>query len=265
VTVVASWNVNSIRTRLDHVLQWLGDAKPDVVGIQETKSQDGNFPLDALTAAGYQVHFSGQKSYNGVAALSRHPPLSVDKAIPAFGDPQKRVLGLRFENYYFLNLYVPNGAQVGSEKYAYKLSWLAALTDWLGTLVDENPHVLVVGDFNIAPEDRDVHDPDAWRDKILCSALEREALQAIFRLGFVDTFRLFGQPDGSFSWWDYRAGAFRRNHGLRIDLVLATDELSAACQSSTVDTEPRRWERPSDHAPVLATFDATAMDGGSAG
>ncbi|OQX12515.1 MAG: exodeoxyribonuclease III [Thiothrix lacustris] len=251
---IATWNVNSLRVRLPHVLQWLEAAQPDVLAIQETKTVDEQFPLAELEAAGYNAVFAGQKTYNGVAMLSKSSATDVVTDIPGLDDPQRRILAATFDGVRVVNLYVVNGAEVGSDKYAYKLDWLAKVTAWLQQQAALYPQLVVLGDFNIAPEDRDVHDPVAWGDGILCSPPERAALQAIQALGLSDTFRQFVQADKSFSWWDYRGGGFRRNHGLRIDLILASQALADACQSCVIDREPRTWEKPSDHAPVVAEF-----------
>lgn len=252
MTTIATWNVNSIRARLEHLTTWLKEAAPDVVGIQETKVQDPDFPRAELEALGYHILYSGQKSYNGVALLSKEPATLLATALPGFDDPQRRVLAARVAGMTLLNLYVPNGSEVGSEKYSYKLAWLDALGDWVASLVANGEPLMLVGDFNIAPDDRDVHDPDAWRGKILCSDDERERLQRLMALGLADVFRQFEQAPGSFSWWDYRGGGFRRNEGLRIDLILASASLAARCEACAVDLAPRRWEKPSDHAPVVA-------------
>lgn len=251
---IATWNVNSLRVRLPHVLQWLEAAQPDVLAIQETKTVDEQFPLAELEAAGYNAVFAGQKTYNGVAILSKSPATDVVTDIPDLDDPQRRILAATIDGVRVVNLYVVNGAEVGSDKYAYKLDWLAKVTDWLQQQAALYPQLVVLGDFNIAPEDRDVHDPVAWGEGILCSPAERAALQAIQALGLSDTFRQFVQPDKSFSWWDYRGGGFRRNHGLRIDLILASKPLAEVCQSCVIDREPRTWEKPSDHTPVVAEF-----------
>ena len=252
----ASWNVNSLRVRLPQVLDWLTTAQPDLLGLQETKTVDEQFPQAEIAAAGYQVLFSGQKTYNGVAVLSRLPeaPADIVTDLPDLDDPQRRVLGASFGDVRFLNLYVPNGAEVGSEKYAYKLDWLEKLIAYVTEQLSRYPKLIVVGDFNIAPEDRDVHDPAAWEGSVLVSPAERDAFQRLLAAGLVDTFRQFEQEDKVFSWWDYRAAAFRRNMGLRIDHVLASEPLSVICQSSIVDKAPRRLERPSDHAPAVAEF-----------
>lgn len=251
----ATWNVNSIRARLDHIGRWLTHSAVDVLAVQETKVQDTDFPKEEILGLGYNVLFNGQKSYNGVAVLSREPATEVHTSIPGFDDGQRRVLGVELPTLYLLNLYVPNGSEVGSEKYAYKLEWLDALRAWLVELAQQFEHLVVVGDFNIAPEDRDVHDPDAWRGKVLCSEPERARLVALTNLGFQDTFRRFEQPEASFSWWDYRSGAFRRNHGVRIDLILASPSLADRCSGCVIDSKPRAWDKPSDHAPVIATFE----------
>lgn len=252
--LLASWNVNSLRARLEHVCRWLAEARPDCLALQETKVEDAAFPRAELEALGYHVTFCGQKTYNGVAVLSREPPRAVLTENPHFDDPQRRILGVQFESWFLLDVYVPNGSEVGSEKYAYKLAWLTALGKWVAALGLQHPALALVGDFNVAPEDRDVHDPEAWREKILCSTREREALQALLDIGLRDTFRMFETAGAHYSWWDYRAGGFRRNQGLRIDLILASQALAARCSAASIERGPRSWERPSDHAPVTATF-----------
>lgn len=251
---IASWNVNSLRVRLPQVLEWLEDNSVDVLALQETKMVDEDFPVEDIQQAGYQVEFSGQKTYNGVAILSKQAGSDVVKDIEGLDDPQRRILALTVEDVRVLNLYVVNGKEVGSDKYNYKLDWLKKVTAFIKKDIKKYPNYVVLGDFNIAPEDADIHDPAAWKDKILCSAKEREALQAMIDLGLVDTFRLFDQEENSFSWWDYRAAGFRRNLGLRIDLILASSALEASCSFSVVDKAPRSNERPSDHAPVIAEF-----------
>ena len=251
---IATWNVNSLRVRLEHVTDWLKQAQPDVLGLQETKVTDELFPADAFEDLGYHVAYSGQPTYNGVAVVSRLPPADVVVDLDGFDDPARRVLCATYGDVRVLNLYVPNGQSVGSEKYDYKLAWLAALDAHLRRDLQRHKHVVAVGDFNIAPDDRDVHDPVQWEGKILCSPRERSALGDIIEAGFKDTFRLFEQEEKSFSWWDYRAGAFRRNNGLRIDLILASDAMSAACTGCSIDVAPRRLQRPSDHTPVVAEF-----------
>ncbi|NNL99837.1 MAG: exodeoxyribonuclease III, partial [Gammaproteobacteria bacterium] len=223
---------------------------------QETKVTDEQFPLDDLAAAGWHVLYAGQKSYNGVAMLSREPGELLATGLPTYEDPQRRVLAARYGDWTVLNLYVPNGSEVGSDKYRYKLDWLDALIDYTGTLLEESDKLVILGDFNIAPEDRDVHDPAKWAGSVLVSEPERERFRALLELGLTDTFRQFEQPEAVFSWWDYRAAKFRRNHGLRIDLVLASESAAGLCSGSTVDIEPRRWDKPSDHAPAVARFSA---------
>ena len=252
---IASWNVNSLRVRLPQVVDWIGDRQPDVLAVQETKLTDENFPAAEIAAAGYEAVFSGQKTYNGVALLSRLPVEKIDTRFAELEAEERRTIAATVGGVRLVNLYVVNGQEVGSEKYSYKLRWLDAVTDYLREQIKEWRDVVVVGDFNIAPDDADVHDPEAWREKILCSTPEREALGKILRLGFHDVFRNFDQEEKSFSWWDYRAAAFRRNMGLRIDLVLATDRMSEACVRCYIDKSPRKNERPSDHAPVVAEFE----------
>ena len=251
---VASWNVNSIRVRLEQVLDWLAAEQPDVLGLQEIKMPCADFPAEAFAQAGYHSIAYGQKTYNGVALLSRTTPSDVQKAIPGFEDEQRRAIAATYEGTRVINLYVPNGQSVGSDKYAYKLSWLEALRAWLRQELESHEKLVVMGDFNIAPDDRDVHDPAEWHEKILCSTAEREALQSLLELGMRDSFRLFDQDEGLFSWWDYRAAGFRRNRGLRIDLLLVSDALAKRCIQSRIDTGPRNLERPSDHAPVWIEF-----------
>lgn len=252
---IASWNVNSLNVRLPHVLAWCEDASPDILALQETKLPDERFPADALIDAGYRSVFSGQKTYNGVAILSRSGASDIVTDIEGLDDPQRRILCATIGNIRIINLYVVNGSEVGSEKFAYKMDWLEKVTAMIGREMQAHKKVVVLGDFNIAPDDRDVHDPKAWHEKILCSTPEREALQKILDLGLKDTFRLFEQEEKTWSWWDYRMNAFRRNMGLRIDLVLASEAMEAACKASYIDKEPRRQERPSDHAPAIAEFD----------
>ncbi len=252
---VATWNVNSLRVRSEHVRDWLTSDAPDVLGLQETKVTDDKFPVSDFENLGYQCAFSGQPTYNGVALLSRQPATDIVMDLDGYSDPQRRVISATIEGVRVLNVYVPNGESLAAEKYIYKLEWLAALTAQLRGDLKRYEHVVVMGDFNIAPEDRDIHDPAAWGGRILCSPKERAALQGIVDLGFTDTFRLFEQPEKSFSWWDYRAAAFRRDLGLRIDLILASTGLSGTCTSCAIDKTPRRLEKPSDHAPVFAVFD----------
>ncbi|HCK80724.1 MAG TPA: exodeoxyribonuclease III [Candidatus Competibacteraceae bacterium] len=251
---IATWNVNSLNVRLPQVLDWLRVEQPDLLALQETKLTDADFPMPDIANAGYRAVFSGQKTYNGVAVLSRLPAADLVVDLPGSDDPQRRVLGASIGGVRVLNLYVPNGQAVGSEKYAYKLAWLKQLALWTEQELIQYPRLVVLGDFNIAPEDRDVHDPIAWTGQILCSEPERNAFRRLLQLGLQDSFRLFPQEPNTFSWWDYRAAAFRRNMGLRIDHILASPALAAVCTTCRVDKTPRRLERPSDHAPVIAEF-----------
>ena len=249
---IASWNVNSLKVRLPHLLDWLGDAKPDVVCLQELKLEDHNFPRAEIEAAGYQVAFSGQKTYNGVALLAREPIGEVVCGNPQFPDEQKRLISGTVGDIRIVCAYMPNGQAVGSDKYDYKLRWLDALATWLDGEIAAHPKLALCGDYNIAPGDRDVHDPPAWAGQILCSEAERSAFQRLLGLGLEDSFRLFDQPDKTFSWWDYRMLGFPKNLGLRIDHVLLSAPLARCCIAAGVDRAPRKRERPSDHAPVWA-------------
>jgi len=248
---IASWNVNSLNVRLPHLCTWLGSAAPEIVALQETKLEDARFPADSIGALGYRAVFSGQKTYNGVAILAREEPRDVVAEIAGLVDPQRRILAATVGDLRIVNLYVVNGQAVGSEKFAYKLGWLAKVREFLAAEMQRYPRMVVLGDFNIAPDDRDVHDPAAWQEQILCSTPERAALKSILDLGLHDSFRLFENEIGHFSWWDYRQGAYRRNLGLRIDLILASDALRDRCRAASIDRLPRTWERPSDHTPVL--------------
>ena len=252
---IATWNVNSLKVRLEQVVAWLKSTAPDVLALQETKLRDEDFPADEFAALGYACLFRGQPAYNGVALLARDELLDVDGAIGDFVDSQQRVLAATVGGIRIWNLYVPNGQAVGSEKYAYKLDWLAALRRRLEAELGRHERLIALGDFNIAPDDRDVHDPARWEGQIMCSAGERAAFAALLELGLHDIFRKFEQPPKAFTWWDYRAGAFRRNHGLRIDLILASAPLAERCKACRIDREPRGWPRPSDHTPVVAEFD----------
>jgi len=256
---IASWNVNSLKVRMPHLTQWLADAQPDVVALQETKLEDAKFPVDELVAAGYRAVFSGQKTYNGVALLARADAYEgfddVVTDIPHLDDPQRRILAATIGGVRVVDLYVVNGKAVGDEKYAYKLDWLAKMREFLAREIERHPNLVVLGDFNIAPDDRDVYDPATWGEDILCSPPEREALKRITDLGLHDSFRLFEPGGEHYSWWDYRQGAFRRNMGLRIDLVLIGDALKSAAKAAGIDRTPRTWERPSDHTPVTVDLD----------
>jgi exodeoxyribonuclease-3 len=238
---------------MPHLLEWLERAKPDVACLQETKTEDPNFPLAELASAGYQSVYCGQKAYNGVAILARSRPLEVQHGIPGFPDDPKRVIAATVDEMRVVCLYAPNGQAVGSDKYDYKLRWYEALTRWLKSEVGLHPRLAVLGDLNIAPEARDVHDPKRWEGQIHFSEPEREAFQRLMReVGLADAFRLFAQPEKEFSWWDYRLAAFQRNWGLRIDHILLSPELAKRCTGCTIDKSPRRLQRPSDHAPVIA-------------
>lgn len=248
---LATWNVNSLKVRLPQVIDWLGANQPDMLCLQETKLTDENFPVHEIAATGYQSVFIGQKTYNGVAILSKQKGDEIITAIPGFADEQKRVVAATFGDLRVISVYVPNGETVASEKYDYKLRWLPALNKWLQQELKEYKKLALLGDFNIAPEDRDVYDPQLWEGKVLCSQPERAAFSDLLNLGLADSFRLFEQPEKSYTWWDYRMMAFRLNRGLRIDHILLSDELAGACVTCAIDKAARKLERPSDHAPVM--------------
>jgi exodeoxyribonuclease-3 len=252
---IATWNVNSLRVRLPLVLEWLAATAPDVLALQETKLTDEAFPAAALLEAGYHSVYSGQKTYNGVAILSRSPATDVLRDIPRYDDPQRRVLAATIGGVRVIDLYVPNGQAVDSDKYHYKLGWLRALRRWLREEIAAHPHLVVLGDFNIAPEDRDVHDPALWQGQVLVSEPERQAFRDWLALGLEDSFRLFDQPEKSFSWWDYRQLGFQKNRGLRIDHILLSSALARSCVAVRIDRAERKKERPSDHAPVVVDLD----------
>jgi exodeoxyribonuclease-3 len=258
VSSVATWNVNSLKVRLGHLTDWLGQHRADVVCLQETKLPDDRFPADALRTAGYDSVFAGQKTYNGVAILLKHGTgaglADVQVNLPDFQDDQKRLLAATVDGLRVVCAYVPNGQAVGTDKYEYKLRWLDALAQWLRGELARHDKLLIAGDFNIAPEPRDVHDPVVWEGQVLFSAPERAAFRALLDLGLRDSFRLFEQPERSYTWWDYRNLAFRRKLGLRIDHILMSSALAATCTACAIDVEPRRREQPSDHAPVVATL-----------
>lgn len=251
---LATWNVNSLKVRLPQVLQWLESSLVDVLCLQETKLTDDKFPVAEIEAAGYQVAFTGQKTYNGVAILSRHPITEVVKNNPLFPDQQQRVISATINDMRIVCAYVPNGQAVGSDKYDYKLRWLEALIQWLEAELQQFPSLAVLGDYNIAPADADVHDPAAWQDQILVSAPERAAFERLCAMPLADAFRLFPQAEKLYSWWDYRQMAFRRNRGLRIDHILLSPALTQRCTGCEIDKLPRKWEQPSDHTPVIATL-----------
>ncbi len=255
---LATWNVNSLKVRLPHLLDWLEQAEPDVVCLQETKLDDLAFPLADLTQAGWHVSFAGQKTYNGVAILARQPLEHVVRGIPGYDDVQQRVLSATVAGVRVVCVYVPNGQSVDSDKYRYKLEWLTALHAWLAQEVALHPHLAVLGDYNIAPRDQDVYDPAAFGEGILVSPAERSAFAGLLTLGLRDSYDATGQADAAFTWWDYRMASFRRNLGLRIDHILLTRALADVASAWHVDRGPRQWERPSDHAPVVVDVDVPA-------
>ncbi len=252
---IATWNVNSLKVRLPHVLDWLKTQQVDILCLQETKLIDERFPVQALADAGYRALFSGQPTYNGVAILwrvDRHwEPSAVRVGNPHFPDEQKRLISATFNGTRVISAYVPNGQEVGSDKYDYKLRWLDALRHWVSETLSQTENLVIAGDYNIAPDDRDVHDPQAWAGQVLCSDPERQRFRALLGLGLHDAFRLFEQPEKVYSWWDYRQLAFRRNKGLRIDHLLVSEALRPRVSLCIVDRAPRKLEQPSDHAPVL--------------
>ena len=252
---IASWNVNSLKVRLPQVLGWLAKHRPDALCLQELKLEDSSLPKTELKDAGYCAAFSGQKTYNGVAILSRRPAENIACGIAGFDDPQRRIISADVDGVRLVCAYVPNGQSLDSDKYRYKLNWLAAFSAWLKQELDGHALLAALGDYNIAPEDRDVHDPKAWEGQVLVSPSEREAFRHLVDLGFRDAFRLFEQPEKSYTWWDYRMNGFKRNLGLRIDHILLSPGLAAHCTRCSIDLEPRRSERPSDHAPVIAEID----------
>ncbi len=251
---IASWNVNSLKVRLPHLLDWLAEAQPDVVCLQELKLEDQNFPRAEIEAAGYHAAFAGQKTYNGVALLAKAPIGEVTVGNPLFADEQKRLISGTVDGIRVVCAYMPNGQEVGCDKYDYKLRWLAALADWLSSELQAYPRLALCGDYNIAPDERDVHDPQRWQDCILVSGPERAAFRRFIELGLADSFRLFAQPEKTFSWWDYRMLGFQKNPGLRIDHILLSAPLAAQCSAAGIDRAPRKRERPSDHAPVWASL-----------
>ncbi|NEP25828.1 MAG: exodeoxyribonuclease III [Moorea sp. SIO1F2] len=260
---IATWNVNSIRSRQAQVIDWLQRTQVDVLCLQETKVVDAQFPRSLFEELGYYLYISGQKSYNGVAIFSRKPATDVSTGFAAVLDTaqvgdldeQKRVISAIVDGVRIVNLYVPNGASVNSEKYDYKLRWLKILRDYLHSILEQQSHELCVcGDFNIAPEDRDIHDPKGKENHIMASPVERQALQSVLDLGLADAFRKFTKEGGNFSWWDYRTRAFRGNRGWRIDHIYLTPNLYNQAISCTIDIEPRKLDKPSDHAPVIVTF-----------
>ena len=252
---LASWNVNSLKVRLPHVLDWLANNPVDLLGLQELKLTDDAFPVQALADAGYGAVFAGQKTYNGVAILYRKDsmpePVDVEVNLPSFPDEQKRVIAASFGDLRFISAYVVNGSEVGSEKYAYKMQWLDALLKDSANWLEKYPKLALVGDFNIAPADEDVYDPAAWGEAVLCSPPERERFFKLLSLGLTDSFRLFEQPAKTYSWWDYRQLGFQKNRGLRIDHILVSEVLKPLCTASVIDRAPRTLPQPSDHAPII--------------
>jgi exodeoxyribonuclease-3 len=253
---IATWNVNSILARLPNAIRWLDAVQPDVLCMQETKCADDKFPAHIFKEHGYNCITFGQQSYNGVAIVAREICDTAHRGYPGEDDArQARLVATAAGGIQIVNVYIPNGQMVGSEKYRFKLDWMKRLRSFFDTHYDNNIPVLLCGDFNVAPEERDVHDPRLWQGRILFSEQERAALQEIKTWGFVDAFRLHTEGAGHYSWWDYRAGAFRRNHGLRIDHIWVSQPLAARNKNTWIDLEPRTWERPSDHAPVVAEFE----------
>jgi exodeoxyribonuclease III len=253
---IASWNVNSLKVRLEQVIAWLEESQTDILAIQETKMDDTSFPKEAFFNLGYEVSFNGQKTYNGVAIISRFEQTDHEYAFPDFVDEQKRVLAASINGIRIINFYIPNGQSLESDKYQYKLQWLDHMYSFVDKQLKTHKDCVVLGDFNIAPDDIDVHDPKLWEGSVLVSEAERSKFQKLLRLGMVDVIRQQHLDAGLYSWWDYRAAAFRRGMGLRIDHILMSDALSAKVVASGVDTHPRRHERPSDHAPVWVTLKA---------
>lgn len=251
---IATWNVNSLKVRLPQVLEWLKSNPVDVLCLQETKLTDDKFPEAEINAAGYHCVFTGQKTYNGVAILSRYPIHDVVKNNPLFEDEQQRIIAATIMGMRIVCAYIPNGQSVDSDKFQYKLAWLKALRDWLAVECVCHPNLALLGDYNIAPEDADVHDPALWEGQVLCTDDERAAFDRFVNLGLSDAFRLFEQEPKSFSWWDYRQLGFRLNKGMRIDHILLSAPLAKRCTACVIDKTPRKWEQPSDHTPVIASL-----------
>lgn len=255
---LATWNVNSLKVRLPQVLDWLRANPVDALCLQELKLADEHFPLQAFADMGYHAHWAGQKTYNGVAVISRQPGADPQRNLPGFADPQQRIIATTLPSpagpVRVISAYCPNGQAVGSDKYAYKLEWFAALRTWLADELLRYPRLAILGDYNVAPADEDVHNPAKWEGQVLVSEPEREAFEALIALGLSDAFRRFEQPPKSYTWWDYRQFSFRRNAGLRIDHVLLSQALCPHCAACDIDKQVRANEQPSDHAPVIATL-----------
>lgn len=252
---VVTWNVNSIGVRLERLLALLKRLNPDIVMLQELKCLEEKFPFPQIREAGYEAYVSGQKTYNGVAILSKKTLADVEIGMtPFYDDSAARIIRGKLDDLLFVCCYVPNGQEVGSEKFNYKIHWLKGLHELLHSYLAKNTPMIIGGDFNIAPEDRDVHDPLLWKDKILCSKSEREIFNGLLKMGLIDTFRKHHPNEGLFSWWDYRALGFQKNLGLRIDFILASDNLAPKCTGALIDRDERKGEKPSDHAPVIAEF-----------
>jgi len=255
---LATWNVNSLTVRIGQVEDWIKKAQPDLLLLQETKQENIKFPHDAITALGYKSIHNGQKTYNGVAIISKYELLDVQHNIPNFQDEQKRLIAATINTEYgkirIVCVYVPNGQSVGSDKYHYKLDWLKHFTSWLKNEMLSFPDIIIAGDFNIAPQDIDCHDPEAWKDNVLVSTKEREAFQSMLSLGLLDSFRATNPEETQYSWWDYRMAGFRRNHGMRIDHILTNKKIIDKTTLTSIDKKPRKSERPSDHTPVIIEF-----------
>ncbi|MFQ5468852.1 MAG: exodeoxyribonuclease III [Gammaproteobacteria bacterium] len=254
MTKIATWNVNSLRVRLPQVLDWLKNSQADILALQETKLLDGNFPVDEIADAGYHAAYSGQKTYNGVAIISKNKAGDIDTDLPGLDDPQRRVLCATIGDVRVLDVYIPNGESIESDKYQYKLDWLDKLIAYVEIQLKQHEKFVILGDFNIAPEAIDTYDAEKWQGKVLFSDPERNAFQRLISEGLTDTFRLFNSEEKQFSWWDYRMASFRRNLGMRIDHILVSEALSKTCNRCEIDKIPRSWERPSDHTPVIAEF-----------
>ena len=248
---ITTWNVNSIRARLDRAVAWVERAQPDLLCLQELKCEDHVFPRERFEALGLHLATYGQKTYNGVGLISRSPLEDVVTDLPLAGDPQARGIAATVDGVRVVNLYVPNGSEVGSDKYAYKLAWLDALLAWVSDNASPDDPLVICGDFNITRDDRDIYDPEAWREKVLCSTPERERLEALLDWGLTDAFRHFDDSAGQYTWWDYRNLGFQKRQGMRIDHLLVTAPVLARAASVVIDRDERRGKGASDHAPVV--------------